>query len=144
MANCAAKKRAGGFCENAAILPSRTGSTVLTDMSRVAHLAAFGLTIVGTLWVFAFVLRQPAPLKIWGYAWICLPLLIAAIPFRWSARADLAALGLLIFIFSPLSVSIGSLYLPALLAMALSGFADHWSRSKTNDRGSPRPGYRSY
>ena len=66
-------------------------------MSRIVHLAAFGLTIMATLWVFSFVLRQPSPLKIWGYAWICLPPLIAAIPFRWP-RADLAALGLLLFI----------------------------------------------
>jgi hypothetical protein len=71
------------------------------------------------------------------YAWICLPLFIAAIPFRWPARADLAALGLLLFIFCPLSLSIGSLYLPALLAMTLSGFADYWSRSRNSSRGSP-------
>src|SRR6516225_8744331 len=102
-------------------------------MSRIAHLAAYSLTIAATLWVFSSVPRQPTPLKIWGYAWICLPLLIAAIPFRWSQRADLSALGLLLFIFCPLSPSIGTLYFPALLAMTFSGFADHWSRSRNSD-----------
>src|SRR5215467_5879981 len=106
-------------------------------MSRIVHLAAFGLTIVATLWVFSFVIRQPAPLKIWAYAWISLPFLIAAIPFRWPARADLAALGLLLFSLCRLSLSIGTLYFPALLAMILSGFADYWSRSRNSDRGSP-------
>jgi hypothetical protein len=118
------------------------GLEYLLRMSRIAHLTAYGLTIVATLWVFSFVLRQPAPLKIWDYTWICLPLLIAAIPFRWRARADLAALGLLLFIFCPLSLSIGTLYFPALLSMTFSGFADYWSRSRSTD--SPRPGWRSY
>jgi len=106
-------------------------------MSRIAHLAAYALTILATAWVFSFLLKQSAPLEMWDYAWMCLPLLIAAIPFRWPARADLAAVGLLLFIFSPLSLSIGSLYLPALLAMTLSGFADYWSRSRNSGRGSP-------
>ena len=30
-------------------------------MSRIAHLAAFGLTIQATIWVFSFVLKQQAP-----------------------------------------------------------------------------------
>jgi hypothetical protein len=113
-------------------------------MSRIAHLAAYALTILATAWVFSFLLKQSAPLEMWDYAWMCLPLLIAAIPFRWPTRADLAALGLLLFTFCRLSLSIGTLYFPALLAMTLSGFADYRSRSRNSDGGSPRPGYRSY
>jgi hypothetical protein len=67
-----------------------------------------------------------------GYAWICLSLLIAAIPFRWPARADLTALGSLLFSFCPLSLSIGTPYLSALLAMTISGFPDYWSRSRNS------------
>ena len=105
-------------------------------MARIAHLGAYVLTIVATVWIFLLLLKQSAPLELWDYAWMCLPLLIAAIPFRWPARADVAALGLLLFIFSPLSLSTGTLYFPALLAMTLSGFADYWSRSGHSEGGS--------
>ena len=88
-------------------------------MQRVAFILVFALTvgasIVSTVWGS----RNPQPLKPWAYPYFWLPVLFASLPYRWPRRAGLSAGLLVAYVFSPLSLSIGILFVPAAIAMAV-------------------------
>jgi hypothetical protein len=85
---------------------------------RIAFLAAFALTagasIISTSWGIG------TPLKPWAYPYFWLPVLFAAIPLRWPKRVILAFGLLMAYVFSPLSLSIGILFVPAVLTLAFA------------------------
>lgn len=65
------------------------------------------------------------------YVWLAISIACAALPFRFPNRKGLSAILLLLYIFSPYSLSIGIFYIPALVAMTLSFLADtSWTASQ--------------
>jgi hypothetical protein len=85
---------------------------------QIGFLAAFALTagasMVSTSWSIG------SPLKPWAYPYFWLPVLFATIPLRWPKRAPLAIGLLTAYVFSPLSLSIGILFVPAALTLAFA------------------------
>jgi hypothetical protein len=107
------------------------------------HDAAFVLTFLASVVVFVvFVIAFKTQLRLIPlfYAWICVPVVVAAIPFRWPDRADLAAVGLAIFIFfSPFSQAIGIFYIPALIVMVVAAFLRSSDPGSTGRGGPNQP-----
>jgi hypothetical protein len=95
-------------------------------LARIAHYLAFVLTVGASVVTFVTTRGNPTPLYLVFYPWICVPIVIAAIPFRWPGQVSWAALGLLVFVFFPLSLSIGIFYIPALVVMGISAAIFHW------------------
>ena len=94
-------------------------------IARITYYLAFLLTVAASVWTFVATRGNPTPLYVL-YLWICVPIAIAAIPFRRPRWISWATLGLLVFIFFPLSLSIGIFYIPAFVMMGISAAIFHW------------------
>jgi hypothetical protein len=101
----------------------------MAKVARIAYWIACILTLVAMYQVFKTVLQNPTPLKPWAYPWISVPLFLVAIPFRRTERAYWSALGFIAYIYCPLSLSIGILFVPAVLAMTGAALFS-WLRSR--------------
>jgi hypothetical protein len=84
---------------------------------RITQLLALALTVAASVWAFLSTRGNPTPLAVVFYPRILVPIAVAAIPFWKPEWVGWAALGILGFIFCPLSLSIGIFYIPALLGM---------------------------
>jgi hypothetical protein len=93
-------------------------------MPRIAHWAAFALTVLATLYSARLLFDVSSPLGV--YLWVCVPILLAAIPFRWPRRLWLAALLLLLYIFAPIWTGVALYYIPAFVMMLVAAIIEPW------------------
>ena len=108
------------------------------SIQLVGFLLAFALAAAGAVVTTIWASRNSSSLKPWAYPYFWLPVLFAALPFRWPRRSGLSA-GLLVgYVFSPLSLSVGILFIPAAIVMLLlwlldrRGLSSHYSVMPSN------------
>jgi hypothetical protein len=70
-----------------------------------------GASIVSTAWAWG-----TTDMKVWARPYFWLPVLFAAVPLLWPRRSGLATGLLVAYVFFPLSLSIGVLFVPAAVA----------------------------
>lgn len=85
--------------------------------AKISFRTAFALTVGATLLIPFLLIGNPGLWNPLLWLWLVVPILCAALPFRFPRRTDLAALLLLAYIFFPYSLSIGMFYIPTFVVM---------------------------
>ena len=104
---------------------------LLKKVSLSLIVISFIVAIGTSVYLIRDIILSHQPVKLIFYPWVLIPVIITAIPFKQPRAIPISTLMMIVFIFSPFSLSIGLYYVPAIAVLLLGTIIDLIDRIRT-------------